>query len=195
MSLNFKESETFKKSLESLKAVCQRLSDECGYPEDYSIFNSGTTEEKLKKIETLYNISLCEEYRELMKFSNGAKIMENRINMYDIRMFGVDDPMVPAGYLTIGEIIGDGARIAISKEDGDIYSCYDGEVVYWSLSYQIDRLITQCEDEIDDYVDDVEREKRRKAGVTKEQEDLERHKRIDELCKRVDEMLKNRGVK
>ena len=71
MSLNFKESETFKKSLESLKAVCQRLSDECGYPEDYSIFNSGTTEEKLKKIETLYNISLCEEYREFMKFSNG----------------------------------------------------------------------------------------------------------------------------
>lgn len=195
MSLNFKESETFKKSLESLKAVCQRLSDECGYPEDYSVFNSGTTEEKLKKIETLYNISLCEEYREFMKFSNGAKIMENRINMYDIRMFGVDDPMVPAGYLTIGEIIGDGARIAISKEDGDIYSCYDGEVVYWSLSYQIDRLITQCEDEIDDYIDDVEREKRRKAGVTKEQEDLERHKRIDELCKRVDEMLKNRGVK
>lgn len=50
MSLNFKESEAFKKSLESLKAVCQRLSDECGYPEDYSIFNSGTTEEKLKKL-------------------------------------------------------------------------------------------------------------------------------------------------
>lgn len=148
MLFNFKEPKTLQECLERLKSGYKRMVDEDLCHSDCSIFYPGVTEEQLKKIENDYNITLCEEYKEFMKFSNGAKIMEGSANIYDIAMFGVSDPMVPDGYSTIGEIIGDGERIAISKEDGDIYSCYDGKVKYWSISNYMDQLLKDCEQEI-----------------------------------------------
>lgn len=151
MSINFKEPKTFNECLERLKAGCQKLSDECDYSSDYSIFNTGATEEQLKRIESHFNVKLCEDYREFMKFSNGAKIKEHSAIIYGTEMFGVSDPMVPDGYLTIGEVVGDGERIAISKADGEIYSFYNGKMYSWDIYYQMEQFLKDCEDLIEEY--------------------------------------------
>ena len=54
--------------------------------------------------------------------------------------------MVPDPLYTVGERIGDGERIALDPRDGDLYSCYNGEVKSFSLEWEMCRLVEQCEE-------------------------------------------------
>lgn len=189
MSINFKEPKTFNECLERLKAGCQKLSDECDYSSDYSIFNTGATEEQLKRIESHFNVKLCESYRVFMKFSNGAKIMENSAKIYSTEMFGVDDPIVPDGYYTIGEVIGDGERIAISKEDGEPYSIYNGRINYWDFGFQMKELLKDCEDLIEEHEKELIQASKDPETLKREEEEYKEYvrrtrKRLEELKKR-----------
>ncbi|MCI6561462.1 MAG: SMI1/KNR4 family protein [Ruminococcus sp.] len=189
---NFNTPKTLQECLERLKKGCEMLYDEYEYPEDYSQFNPPATEERIQAMEKRIGFALPREYREFLKFSNGAKIMGNSATIYGLDWIGASDPMVPAGYLTIGEVIGDGERIALSEADGKIYSCYNGRISLWHFEDRMFEMLSECEGLIEDIQDDMEREERRKSGITEDQELAEIYAQIMAERKRIDEEKKQK---
>ena len=191
---NFNTPKTLQECLERLKKGCEMLYDEYEYPEDYSQFNPPATEEKIQAMEKRLGFALPQGYRQFLLFSNGAKIMGNSATIYGLDWIGATDPMVPAGYLTIGEVIGDGERIALSEADGKIYSCYNGRISLWHFEDRMFEMLSGCEGLIEDIQDDMEREESRKAGFTAEQEMYELYVQLlgEERVKEIIEQNKNR---
>ena len=162
------ETNSLKECFERLKKGCETLSEECNYSEDYSKFNPPATEEQIKEYEREFKFPLPEAYREFLKFSNGARIMGEDI--YGLDMIGLDDPFVPDGYLAISQLESTSERMAISENDGEIYLCWDLKPSSWSFDREIKSLLNECEDIIDEHNREIEKEERRKAGITPEQE-------------------------
>ena len=149
-----------------LKKGCEKLYDECDYPESY--FNPPATEEEIAEIERILKFPLPDDYKEFLRFSNGARIMDNDI--YGTDDFGMSDDYIPNGYLAIGRNELSGKRIAISKEDGTVYLLWDLREKSWDFEFEILALLEECEDLIDEHDREVARQKRREAGITEEQE-------------------------
>lgn len=189
---NFNTPKTLQECLERLKKGCEMLYDEYEYPEDYSQFNPPATEERIQAMEKRIGLALPQGYRKFLLFSNGAKIMGNSATIYGLDWIGASDPMVPAGYLTIGEVIGDGERIALSEADGKIYSCYNGRISLWHFEDRMFEMLSECEVLIEDIQDDMEREERRKSGITEDQELAEIYAQIMAERKRIDEEKKQK---
>ncbi len=192
MFMNDEKPKTLQECLERLKNGCEMLYDEYEYPEDYSQFNPPAAEERIQAMEKRIGFALPQGYRKFLLFSNGAKIMGNSATIYGLDWIGASDPMVPAGYLTIGEVIGDGERIALSEADGQIYSCYNGRISLWHFEDRMFELLSECEGLIEDIQDDMEREERRNAGISVEDENTELIAKIRAEAKRIAEM-KSRG--
>ena len=192
MFMNDEKPKTLQECLERLKKGCEKLYDEYEYPEDYSQFNPPATEERIQAMEKRIGLALPQGYRKFLLFSNGAKIMGNSATIYGLDWIGASDPMIPAGYLTIGEVIGDGERIALSEADGQIYSCYNGRISLWHFEDRMFELLSECEGLIEDIQDDMEREERRNTGISVEDENTELIAKIRAEAKRIAEM-KSRG--
>ena len=196
MFMNDEKPKTLQECLERLKKGCEKLYDEYEYSEDYSHFNPPATEEQIQAMEKRIGLALPQGYRQFLLFSNGAKIMGNSATIYGLDWIGASDPMVPKGYLTIGEVIGDGERIALSETDGQIYSCYNGRISLWHFEDRMFELLSECEGLIEDIQDDMEREERRKAGFTAEQEMYELYVQLlgEERVKEIIEQNKKRKL-
>ena len=192
MFMNDEKPKDLQECLERLKKGCEKLYDEYEYSEDYSQFNPPATEEHIQAMEKQLGFTLPQGYRQFLLFSNGAKIMGNSATIYGLDWIGASDPMVPAGYLTIGEVIGDGERIALSEADGQIYSCYNGRISLWHFEDRMFNLLDECEGLIEDIQDDIEREERRKSGITEDQELAEIYAQIMAERKRIDEEKKQK---
>ena len=117
-----------------------------------------------------------EAYREFLKFSNGAIIDELKI--YELGMIGMPDDYVPDDFLPITSIEGVPERMAISMEDGNIYMFWEGIKEDCDFEYEIMSLLEKCEDEVDNCIRKKEREERRKAGITEEQEMYELYAKL-----------------
>ena len=192
MFMNDEKPKTLQECLERLKKGCEMLYEEYEYSEDYSHFNPPATEEQIQAMEKRIGFALPQGYRQFLLFSNGAKIMGNSATIYGLDWIGASDPMVPKGYLTIGEVIGDGERIALSETDGQIYSCYNGRISLWHFEDRMFELLSECEGLIEDIQDDMEREERRKSGITEDQELAEIYAQIMAERKRIDEEKKQK---
>lgn len=176
---------------ERLKKGCELLTtDEYGYTDDYGQFNPSATEEEILDLEKHLGFRLPHSYREFLKFSNGAQIMGTSATIYGIDMIGISDPMVPDGYLTIGEYIGDGERLALSEADGEVYTCYNGRLVCRDLEDILLNLLEECEELVESCKAEREREERRKAGVTYEQEMDEIRERLRAAQRKIADKLK-----
>ena len=101
------EPKTLEECFDRLKKGCQRLSDECGYSDDYSVFNQPATEEEIISYEKNNNIVFPEDYKKFLRFSNGAIIMNHWMKIYGLDYCGISDEMVPEYYYVIGEQVGD----------------------------------------------------------------------------------------
>ena len=174
---------TLEECFERLKKGCQRLSDECGYSDDYSVFNEPATEEEIKRYEERHNIVLPEDYKKFLRFSNGAEIMGTSMTIYGLNYCGISDEMVPEYYCVIGEQIGDGERIAFDPETKEIFSFYNGKITPWLIEDEMKTLLDHCEGCIWNSEFEKNREKRRKMGITPEQERNELHNEIADLYK------------
>ena len=142
------EPKTLEECFDRLKKGCQRLSDECGYSDDYSFFNEPATEEEIKRYEERHNIVLPEDYKKFLRFSNGAEIMGTSMTIYGLNYCGISDEMVPEYYCVIGEQIGDGERIAFDPETKEIFSFYNGEITPWYIEHSMKMLVEECEENI-----------------------------------------------
>ena len=86
MFTNDERPKTLQECFERLKKGCETLYDECNYSKDYSHFNPPTTEDRISDMEKRIGFALPYEYREFLKFSDGAKIMENCATIYGLNM-------------------------------------------------------------------------------------------------------------
>ena len=170
------ETNSLKECFERLKKGCETLSEECNYSDDYSKFNPPATEEQIKEYEREFKFPLPEAYREFLKFSNGARIMGEDI--YGLNMIGLDGPFVPDGYLAISQLEATSKRMAISENDGEVYLFWDLKGDSWNIKEYFFDLLNQCEDKIDEYKREIEKEERRKAGITEEQEMFELYAKL-----------------
>lgn len=145
------------------------MTEELDYwSKDYCEFNLPATEQEIEKLESSYGLKLPDEYKEFLRFSNGAKICGTSCTIYGTDMFGAGDAMVLDPLYTVGECIGDGERIALDPRDGELYSCYNGTVETFSLELEMYRLVKECEENI------IECEKRiAEAKKTPEQKQKE----------------------
>ena len=178
MFMNDEKPKNLQECFERLKKGCETLSAECNYSEDYSQFNPPATEEEIVKFESTLKFPLPQEYREFLKFSNGARIMGEEI--YGLDSIGSSDVYVPDGYLAISSTEMTSRRLAISDENGTLYLFWDLQPDTWDFEYEIMSLLEKCEDEVYDCKYEKEREERRKAGVTEEQERAELYAKIEE---------------
>ena len=192
MFINDEKPKNLQECFERLKKGCEMLYDEYEYSEDYSHLNPPATEERIQAMEKRLGFALPQGYRQFLRFSDGAKIMGNSATIYGLNWIGASDHMVPTGYLTIGEVVGDGERIALSETDGQIYSCYNGRISLFHFEDRMFELLNECEGLIEDIQDDMEREERRKAGITEEQELDEIYAQIMAERKRIDEEKKQK---
>ncbi|MBR3025074.1 MAG: SMI1/KNR4 family protein [Oscillospiraceae bacterium] len=179
---------TLEECFERLKKGCQRLSDECGYSDDYSIFNEPATEEEIKRYEESHDIVLPEDYKKFLRFSNGAIIMDHWMKIYGLDYCGISDEMVPEYYYVIGEQVGDGERIAFDLETKEIFSFYDGSVSSWRIEDEMKSLLEACEEKI------IESEEE-KAWAAKDPETLKKEECTSNWRKLIEEKKKERGIK
>ena len=189
MFTNDEKPKNLQECFERMKKACETLENEYGYSK-YAKFNPPATEEDIVKFESTLNFPLPHAYREFLKFSNGAVI--DGLEIYALGMTRMPEDYVPDNFLPITSIEGVPERMAISMEDGNIYMFWEGIKEDCDFEYEIMSLLEKCEDEVNDCKYEKEREERRKAGITEEQENAELIAKIKAEAKRISEM-KSRG--
>ena len=180
MFMNDEKPKDLHECFERMKKACETLENEYGYSK-YAKFNPPLTEKEiqdLEEYESRLGFKLPEAYREFLKFSNGAIIDELKI--YELDMIGMPDDYVPDDFLPITSIESVPERMAISMEDGNIYMFWEGIKEDCDFEYEMMSLLEKCEDEVYDCKYEKEREERRKAGITEEQERAELYAKIEE---------------
>ena len=180
MFINDEKPKNLQECFERIKKACETLENEYGYSK-YAKFNPPLTEKEIQELEeyeSRLGFKLPEAYREFLKFSNGAVI--NGLEIYELGMIGMPDDYVPDDFLPITSIEGVPERMAISMEDGNIYMFWEGIKEDCDFEYEIMSLLEKCEDEVYDCKYEKEREERRKAGITEEQERAELYAKIEE---------------
>ena len=187
MLMNDEKPKNLQECFERMKKACETLENEYGYSK-YAKFNPPATEEEIVKFESTLNFPLPHAYREFLKFSNGAVI--DGLEIYALGMTRMPEDYVPDNFLPITSIEGVPERMAISMEDGNIYMFWEGIKEDCDFEYEIMSLLEKCEDEVYDCKYEKEREDRRKAGITEEQEYNEIRERIKAAKKKLAEKLK-----
>ncbi len=197
MFMNNEKPMNLQECFERMKKACETLENEYGYSK-YAKFNPPLTEKQiqdLEEYESRLGFKLPEAYREFLKFSNGARI--NGVEIYELDMIGMPDDYVPEGYLPISKVEMTSRRLAFSDEDGTLYLFWDLRPDTWDFEYEIMSLLEKCENEVYDCKYEKEREERRKAGITEEQEMFQIYARLvgEEKAKLILEERKKRLAK
>ena len=192
MFMNDEKPKNLQECFERIKKACETLENEYRYSK-YAKFNPPLTEKEIQELEeyeSRLGFKLPEAYREFLKFSNGAIIDELKI--YELGMIGMPDDYVPDDFLPITSIECVPERMAISMEDGNIYMFWEGIKEDCDFEYEMMSLLEKCENEVYDCKYEKEREERRKAGITEEQELDEIYAQIMAERKRIDEEKKQK---
>lgn len=176
MYLNNEKPKTIYECMEMLKKGCEKLYNECDYSKEFSHFNPPATDEQIAELESKLKFPLPKEYKEFLKFSNGARIMDNDI--YGIHEFGMSDHYIPDGYLAIGRNELSGRRIAISEEDGLVYLLWDTKETLWDFEKELMKLLDECEELIAEHDREIEKRNLRESGISEEQEIFELYSKL-----------------
>ena len=89
--------------------------------------------------------------------------------MYETQLFEpVKNLFESMGYRVMAEVADcdvvaekDGERIAISEEDGQVYSCYNGQIELWDFEDEIAEILRRCEEK----VQEIDKNKTRKKEI------------------------------
>ena len=111
-------------TLKKLLELCEGKAHENGY-ETTKIAKPATMEE-IEAWEQTHNMKLPESYCHFLCFANGVQLLDDRERLWSLNTIGRDDEYLE-GYLSIGEMIGDGTTICLSKTTGNAYVEDHGE--------------------------------------------------------------------
>lgn len=101
--------------IKTIVELCDALQDEYE-----SRFFEPVDENVMRQWENENKIMIPELYKEWLRFSNGAVIRGVLAHFYGVEGFEVNNPNYPENCVMIGDLIGDGERLAFSKTTGKI---------------------------------------------------------------------------
>ncbi len=101
--------------IKTIVELCNALQDEYE-----SRFFEPVDENVMRQWENENKIMIPELYKEWLRFSNGAVIRGALAHFYGVEGFEVNNPNYPEDCVMIGDLIGDGERLAFSKTTGKI---------------------------------------------------------------------------
>ncbi len=169
MFTNDEKPKNLQECFERMKKACETLENEYGYSK-YAKFNPPATEEDIVKFESTLKFPLPQEYREFLKFSNGARIMGEEI--YGLDSIGSSDVYVPDGYLSISRVEMTSERLAISEENGKICLFWDLQKKPWDFELELMNLLEECELEIKSIKKQKEKALRTPEQIKQDNEEL-----------------------
>lgn len=178
------------KYVKKLREGCKTLVEEFEHSEECAKVFPPATDEEIEELERSLKFPLPEDYKEFLKLANGVIMDHTEICGTDSII--VKDTWLPDGYLAISCSDNTSERLAISKEDGRVYLFWELQPEEWNFTHKLKNVLEMCESDISEYEYRREKEERRKAGITEEQEYEEIRERIKAAKRELAEKLKNK---
>lgn len=121
-------------------SLCEELESE--YGEDASWFSPPTSEEEIVNWENENNVSIPESYKEWLRFSDEATILNTLAHFYGPQKFRTNFNDMPDDLVEIGNLLGDGQRLCFSKSTGNIIRYDHGHIrEYDNLAPVLNQLL------------------------------------------------------
>lgn len=106
------------KEIKRITELCESKINE--YGEDSSWFESGLSEADIHNWESTNNISIPTLYKEWLLFSEESQIRNNLARFYKPDDFLSNINRIPNDLIIVGELMGDGELLCISKSDNKL---------------------------------------------------------------------------
>ena len=96
------------------------------------VFYPPASESEIQKLEQHLHVSLPEDYKNFLRFSNGAKLNHFTADLFSVsEIISLSDTekadWFPADYILLADIIGDGEMLCFSAQTGKFIRYFDGE--------------------------------------------------------------------
>ena len=94
----------------------------------YFEFNEPATEAEIEETEKEFETQFPESYKDWIRFSNGSVIFNTKLSFFsmsDLKKYQISK--FPQDFIIIGQVIGDGEVLCISKSTGKFIRYFEGE--------------------------------------------------------------------
>jgi len=94
----------------------------------YFEFNEPATEAEIEETEKEFETQFPESYKDWIWFSNGSVIFNTKLSFFsmsDLKKYQISK--FPQDFIIIGQVIGDGEVLCISKSTGKFIRYFEGE--------------------------------------------------------------------
>ena len=106
-------------TLKKLIQLCEERAHEYGF--NSTIIYEGVSNEEIEQWEQENHMKLPESYCHFLHFANGVQVFDASERIYGIDSIGAWGEHLEADYISIGEMIGDGTTLCLSKTTGKAY--------------------------------------------------------------------------
>ncbi len=96
--------------------------------EEEFVFYVPASDTEIVAWEEKYKITIPEQYKEWLKFSNGAKLEGEFVRFFALNQFIINETDYEEPIVIIGNMIGDGEILAFSIQSGEILKILDGNI-------------------------------------------------------------------
>lgn len=96
--------------------------------EEEFVFYAPTSDTEIVTWEEKYKITIPEQYKEWLKFANGAKLKGDFVRFFALNQFIINETDYEEPIVIIGNVIGDGEILAFSISTGEILKILDGNI-------------------------------------------------------------------
>lgn len=114
-----------KKTLLKIVNLCEEKGPVYGYKN--TIIAKPATEDDITAWEMEHGISLSDNYKHFLRFANGIQFFGSSEYISGLKGLNPTDEYLEADYIHMGEMIGDGTMICMSKTNGRVYVVDHGE--------------------------------------------------------------------
>ena len=105
--------------------LCEEKGPVYGYKN--TVIAKPATEEEITAWENEQGILLSDSYKDFLKFANGVQFFGGSEYIAGLQGLNPMDEYLGGDYILMGEMIGDGTMIGMSKSDGHVYIADHGE--------------------------------------------------------------------
>lgn len=114
-----------KKTLLKIVNLCEEKGPVYGYKN--TIIAKPATEDDITAWEMEHGVSLSDNYKHFLRFANGIQFFDSSEYISGLKGLNPTDEYLKADYIHMGEMIGDGTMICMSKTNGRVYVVDHGE--------------------------------------------------------------------
>lgn len=124
------ENNSLKNEIEEMVDICNRL-EEIEDEEIYTAYREPATEEMLTDWEKENDIVLPEEYKDFLRFTDGARIAAYTALFVSVEGIKPNSKLLPPEYVLVGDYGGYGALMCFSKTTGEFITYEQGKIEHY----------------------------------------------------------------